>query len=1453
MDLIQDIRRGLELDKETPSVLSECLEHSLTLLTDQLYNTNTHFFLEFVQNAEDNVYKNSAGLVPTLRIGVTDSVITLSCNEVGFSEHNVRAICSVGKSTKKNISGFIGEKGIGFKSVFKFADIVHVASGPYTFKFDRKQRLGMIAPIWDTSYSSKPGWTTFHLDISSRSARQIRPDATFNDMISAVKPSLLLFLRKLRCIELEVNIKGKAISIDIERADIGMGFIQLTRTKNGFLQDKDVYFIFAKTVDMSNVPKAARRGADSTEIVLAFPVDEYQQPRILPQDVHAFLPIRKFGFNFVIHGDFLTSSSREDILIDSVWNASIRKAIADTFIAAIPSFQTQGSLSNKWIQYLPNGIVDPFFSPVEESLLETLKEMPIVKDLDGVLRRPDEVLLIPSIYRYEGVPLIEERFMEFWYLSNEYDPSMDIPVLKRLGVRKMMSEDFLSAICNMDTAYLSRRDNAWRETICLELNRIYRYNPYQFRKHMSQTRFLPLDNGSWSRVCDASKVVFGSDVSAIPDHLDFHRIHHRVHPSSSPRQYELYRALGVREAGLTFVAEMILDYKKPLSIQGHVSSASFFFINRLSWPQLPSPSRRLLVVDENGALCLGEMLYLDFPSDNGMLRRLLPFPARFIHSAYIQKFVNHQSHDWLCWLRDELRLNTAPRIINMRLSPEFRKMVITSSLSETLEALRYFWKRLPFSPRAEWVEELGQQIVVLEDGSECTLDSMYLKRGMLSKYRGISFVPVTDPDSESWDFLYWIGVTVTADVAFFIKLLIQWASQGCDQKKEVIRIYKQLEARFDEDADRIIEAFHEHSLIYVPTAVKGPNWKSISDVYWNGPATMTTKSALRKLYPELGEFFQDKLELADAPPEILVDELKILSEEWTDKCITNDVHKTISAMILDVSSFLRLGRLDASLAKTLLQYAIFPAHHSERRIRLRELDDIYIPDYTGYYAKIFYGKVELLELYDTESGLPRIKDLLQLAPNDMVHFLDKCIDHEMDLHGSPILNDELTAQYCEMYTIFERIVVDSNPRPNDRQLETLSKLREVRIFTVDGISSTLSLDDVSPISTDTELLHFREEESSIAIFISKSVFDSFDTESVAICTVHHHISKHLAGMLNCSPELLLLGATTPRELFDKILKEKGIGSVISHPTLDADNEWTQTSSHQISSRTISSRPGRMLHRNNTHQKTSNDNITSSISSQGDFSMKTLEATIDILMQSISGSSIFQQLVEVTASPTPLLQGLVGDVKRFIEDRYSVDKQLRIRGYAVNAPRSKDDVPNFSTPLLFDQKVNGFLGEQYVFRLLSAVIGSTFGPGNWTSELRQYHPGFSAHTGSSLADFTYKDCVGILTVHLFKNDPNTVAQWGGVLPTYHIEVKSTSSGSREPFFMSKRQMRLGLAMFDSYDKPAKDGETHVYVLIRVWNVRNPSLISHAIYVDPLHCILNDSLKIVSEKLELMVGE
>lgn len=164
---------GLDSSAEAPEVRSSLqnlragLMRSIQRLAAELYAGNVHFVLELVQNADDNSY--APGVVPTLRILARPEKIIFENNEIGFSERNVLAICSMGESTKKaSDAGYIGNKGIGFKSVFKLTATPEVHSRDYHLSFNSEDGggLGYVCQ----SAARTPDWCTKARVESSRAA-----------------------------------------------------------------------------------------------------------------------------------------------------------------------------------------------------------------------------------------------------------------------------------------------------------------------------------------------------------------------------------------------------------------------------------------------------------------------------------------------------------------------------------------------------------------------------------------------------------------------------------------------------------------------------------------------------------------------------------------------------------------------------------------------------------------------------------------------------------------------------------------------------------------------------------------------------------------------------------------------------------------------------------------------------------------------------------------------------------------------------------------------------------------------------------------------------------------------------------------------------------------------------------------------------------------------------------
>ena len=117
--VIQQIRRGHGMDfdpatlspevREMRDAMLENIKGACQLLSDELYGGDVHWVYELLQNADDNRYPE--GSTPSLVVQIQPDGMRLVSNEAGFSAADVKAICSIGSSTKKGNAGCIGEKG----------------------------------------------------------------------------------------------------------------------------------------------------------------------------------------------------------------------------------------------------------------------------------------------------------------------------------------------------------------------------------------------------------------------------------------------------------------------------------------------------------------------------------------------------------------------------------------------------------------------------------------------------------------------------------------------------------------------------------------------------------------------------------------------------------------------------------------------------------------------------------------------------------------------------------------------------------------------------------------------------------------------------------------------------------------------------------------------------------------------------------------------------------------------------------------------------------------------------------------------------------------------------------------------------------------------------------------------------------------------------------------------
>ncbi|KAF7894390.1 uncharacterized protein EAF01_009841 [Botrytis porri] len=290
-------------------------ESNRTLLTfctlaEQLYQKSTRFIYEIIQNAEDNRYTASNKL-PFLSFTLHSDRLIIDSNEDGFTRKDINATCSIGESTKACVRGYIGEKGIGFKSVFNVAHKVHIQPGRYSLAFEYSKEdskdcgLGMVTPMNETPHELPDDRRVVNLPANSARAKILEAEV------------ILAF-----------PINEDHVS-DIEEQDV---FAFLPLKKTGY-----------------KVGQAGRCTIVNTEANL--------------------------NDKFLIQCDFITKASREDIvdsawnrqLLEEVV-ATFRSAINDP-----NGFLEYNALRYSWIRYIPaNAITDEFWGLLQPRLFNRL-------------------------------------------------------------------------------------------------------------------------------------------------------------------------------------------------------------------------------------------------------------------------------------------------------------------------------------------------------------------------------------------------------------------------------------------------------------------------------------------------------------------------------------------------------------------------------------------------------------------------------------------------------------------------------------------------------------------------------------------------------------------------------------------------------------------------------------------------------------------------------------------------------------------------------------------------------------------------------------------------------------------------------------------------------------------------------------------------------------------------
>ncbi|KAF5268247.1 hypothetical protein FOXYS1_858 [Fusarium oxysporum] len=313
-----DYRRRID---ENWLKMENAASHSIKVLAKNIYGSGARFVFELLQNAEDNSFRKAddKNEPPFISFQIHPKHIVVECNEDGFTSLDLKAICSVGESTKTAKHGYVGAKGIGFKSVFIAASRVHIQSGNFSFEFRHNRNdpgLGMVRPIWvrpTETFPSPLTRTTLYLHDQGDEDEIEHLKTVIAMQFDDLQETCLLFLRKLSKISVvfydeEGNLqRSKQFTkkkVDVYRVSLETTVVsgdESATTSQMYHITKQLATGLAQSESRdSATAEEARKSLTSAEVVLAFPLQSDYQPHISTrrQELFAFLPFRTSDYKF---------------------------------------------------------------------------------------------------------------------------------------------------------------------------------------------------------------------------------------------------------------------------------------------------------------------------------------------------------------------------------------------------------------------------------------------------------------------------------------------------------------------------------------------------------------------------------------------------------------------------------------------------------------------------------------------------------------------------------------------------------------------------------------------------------------------------------------------------------------------------------------------------------------------------------------------------------------------------------------------------------------------------------------------------------------------------------------------------------------------------------------------------------------------------------------------------
>lgn len=1172
-DFIEHVRRSFLVGDDVPVHLREGalnlqtqLNNALRLLSEDLYSKKSHFVLELVQNADDNSY--AKGVTPELTLHVSADRLVLTNNEVGFNEDNISAICKVGASSKpKDKQHHIGEKGIGFKSVFSVSDAPEVHSNGYHFRFDRtdpKNLLGYVIPTWcEVAPEARPGTTTIVLPASPT----YRFDAS---TLASLDARVLLFLHKLQQLTL---IQGEGRCLYKRRDHRGVSHLTTSSTgPDDVVTEMHLRYVrVTKSVGMTgDFADEKRPGVETSDLVLAFPVESSGEARFEPSSyVYAFLPVHQVGFSFPFHADFILNSGREAVLNDRPWNVRLRDGIAEAFVAAVAQFRKTEPLGLSYLSYVPaeSDVSDDFFGAVRQQIVDGLSAVESIPSASGDWRLPSELRIAGPGFRSLFPTELARQMFGFDYVDERVQGGPKL--LRELGVEDAGYGAVLE-LFKSHQKWLAAQPLEWRA-------RLYAYiadNLAWFVKvGLLAVPCLPTVDGKF--VVPAQTTVFfplGRGKKYNFEHeltiVDGDLYETAMVLSSSVEQ--LFQTLNVRPHD---PYEMVVSHilprhtaqswkeSKPEALVGHLR----YVKDKLAAYIAAAPNRNVSQTQAMQKLADGMWVGTKLVSGEGRwtfsrigllylgreykpefcLETLLsgePGPDNYTSAKYLAEKPKDAEAEVASWREffEALGVRQSPVVVQQtadwHCSRELILLIGADSAAtrrQTLECMNRHWQsyasKLSYQlGNKRYETSFARQLREMEApliGRRGTapLSATYYRTQEFKDILGDT-PPYVDAflDAPMRDAC---RVTHRLDARALIKRLRQLKQENGGTVRQVQLIYRELEKLWDTDEGFIKEAFEGDGLVQMKGAIKG--WFSPSRVSWrsNGPFLDSLFPPIQGPFKDFQGFFIDRLGVPRDLP--LAKRVQALTQLGS---VANRNEREAEALaiykhaekVLRLNSGKRMHR--PTWMDVVEQEEVFVDHHGSL---VQTSGNLFAND-APEFAKLFMEKAELSFLAVPSIEVPRLSRLLEAAD---IALLSEAVHVDVDGSIDGSTNAALTERVRRLVPYIARILYAKQPAGFDDALENhrIACLWHMEIVEVPQLTLRVSLGDFEATTDADSAL---AEGSILYRSGATSLKDRIAAE----------LSKYLVGTAEFRDTFVRL-LLEDEEDVEEVLRVRGIGAL----------------------------------------------------------------------------------------------------------------------------------------------------------------------------------------------------------------------------------------------------------------------------------------------------------------------